>query len=270
MADMSGSRTSRITGLLSFYDEPLELLAAHVSSLSGVVDHLVAVDGAYFLYPQAQPSSDPSQMRLIEEICRGLRIGLTTHTPSQVWAGNEVQKRNHMVTLAEPVTDPNGWYIVLDADCIVTKVADDWFQQMEQAAKDGWGAAEISVREVREIPGVAFDPQDSYGPIRLMYRAVPNLTYGPAHWCIHAPDPETGERIFFWGPPDLKPVDAFNARHLLKFDHRMDRPDYRAVNARKYYLKREQLGVENGSRMWTRGLDGEYHEYTPEHLRGTQ
>jgi len=227
-----------------FYDEPLDLLAASVSSLIGVVDHLVAVDGAYMLYPDAQPSSDPQQMRLIEEICRGGRVGLTTHTPTHTWSGNEVQKRNHALRLAEAVTREDGWYLIHDADCVITKVSSNWHQDVENIPQD-WGAATVDVRIVQNLPGIAVDPADNYQPYRLMYRAVRRMLYGPSHFVVHAPDPATNEVICISGPNELEPVAAYDATHLLKVDHRLDRPEYRRVNARKYYVQRERYGIEN-------------------------
>jgi hypothetical protein len=146
---------SRVTALLSFYDEPVEMLAAHVASLAGVVDHIVAVDGAYMLYPDGKPASDPLQMRVIQEVARGLRIGITTHTPSSVWVGNEVAKRNHLLRLAEPVTREGGWYLVLDADCIVTGVHPSWFQEGREGGKRGLRGANGRVRECNPDSGDA-------------------------------------------------------------------------------------------------------------------
>lgn len=251
---------SRCTGILSFFDETLEMLAASVSSLVGVVDHLVAVDGAYALYPGGKASSDPSQMRLISEICSGARIGLTTHTPSAVWGGNEVQKRSHALHLAEAVTDPNGWYLVLDADCVVTEVHPEWFTRLKEVADDDWGSIEVGVYEVRPIPGYFPEPGEGLSPVRLMYRALRGMTYGPSHWTVHAPDPESGDEIFFWGPKEFEPVSAYDGTSLLHVEHRLGRPEYRVQNAKMYYSTREHLGIESTTKVMVRGKNGEYHE----------
>lgn len=238
------SEYSRVTGILSFYDEPIELLAACVSGMCRVVDHVVAIDGSYLLYPNGQPSSDPQQMRIIEEICRGSNVGITTHTQTQRWHGNEVQKRNHALRLAEAVTSPEGWYLVLDADCVVTYATPMWFETVAAIPED-FGAAMIDVNVVQTIPGIELEPDDAYQPVRLMYRALRRMVYGPAHWIIHAPDPETNEPICFWGPNELEPVEAFDLTSYLKIDHRLERPEYRRVAGRKYYVMREKLGIEN-------------------------
>lgn len=221
-----------------------------MASLSGVVDHLVAVDGAFMLYPGGKPSSDPSQARLIAEICSGLRIGLTLHVPAQIWEGNEVQKRNHSIVLAEAVTDPEGWYLSLDADEIVVHVANDWFSQLKTLSEEGWGAVDVGIRETRQIPGIEVPEPDVYNPIRNVYRAVRGLRYGPTHYTLKAPvsDPafyEIPESCIRGNLDDRpKPVSSFDGTHLLKFDHRQDRPEYRNVAKQKYYVRREKLGIE--------------------------
>lgn len=246
---------SRVTGLLSFYDEPVELIAAHVSSLAGVVDHLVAVDGAYALYPGGKPASDPVGMRVITEICRGLRIGLTTHTPATVWLGNEVAKRNHLLRLAEPVTNEDGWYLVLDTDCVVTGVHPEWFQEVERVASEGYGAMSVGVRDPLFTPS----PDQFYEtePVRLMYRAVRGLEYGPAHWCLSFID-DDGGRSFMWGPGSLNPCDAYDGRQLLTVEHRHEVTEERDMLQRQYYARRDSLGVENIGQVSIRGLDGRF------------
>lgn len=257
MSDETG-KYSRVTAIVSWYDEPLELLTASISSLAGVVDHVVAVDGGYFLFPDAKPSSDPTQARVIEEVCRGMRVGLTLHVPGHVWGGNEVQKRNHAVQLAEAVTREDGWYYVHDADTVVTNVVYNWFERLDEIRDENWGAISVGVREV--IPGLALE--DVHAPCRLMYRALKGMQYGPAHWVLHAPDPLTGEYICFWGPVEYRPIDAYDGTSLLQVDHRRDRSEDRTVRARKYYVRREQFGVERTKKVHTERKDGSFHPVT--------
>ena len=195
-------------------------------------------------------------MRLIEEICRGLRIGLTTHTPSQVWAGNEVQKRNHAVRLAEAVTREDGWYYVHDADTVVTSVAYDWFTQLEKIRDDDWGVISVGVRESQNLP-IQVVVEEAHAPVRLLYRALRGLQYGPTHWTLRAPDPLTGEPICFWGDTGYEPVAAFDGTFLLKLDHRRERPEQRRVQARQYYDRRERFGIEQGSVPMIMHTDGQ-------------
>jgi hypothetical protein len=61
----------RLHGLLAFYDEPESSLLACVDALADAgVDHLVAVDGAYELFPDAKPASPVNQHAAIVLACR--------------------------------------------------------------------------------------------------------------------------------------------------------------------------------------------------------
>lgn len=251
---------SRCTAVLSFYDESLEMLAACVSSLAGVVDHLVAVDGAYLHFPDAKPASDPAQMRLIAEICSGLRIGLTTHTPTTVWGGNEVQKRSHAMKLAEAVTNPDGWYFIHDADCVVTTVSGIWFDKLDEVREQGFGAMDIAVKHTSNAANLNVSPAEGFAPIRLMYRALRGMRYGPAHWVVSAPDPDTGDPLYFWGPRSFGILDAYDGTHLLRIEHRGGRAEYRRVDALKYYSDRESLGLESLGQNLVRDSNGGWRE----------
>lgn len=240
-------KTSRCTALTIFYDEPLELIAAHFSSLAGVVDHVIAVDGAFAHYPDAKGASDPTQHRMIQEICTGARLGLTLHVPTGPWYGNEVEKRNYTLALAEPVTREDGWYLSSDVDEVIVHVAEDWFEQLQRISDEGWGTMNIGIRETRVIPNdPGFVPNDTWNPITNMYRAVPGLAYGPAHFILHA------DGVCYRGTQDMEAVSPYDATHLLRFDHRQERPEYRNIAKRKYYAKRERLGLEKFTN-WTLG-----------------
>jgi hypothetical protein len=78
----------RLIALLSFYDEPAEALAECVQSLARAgCDHVVAVDGAYALYPEGKPMSPIEQVGTIAE----------------AWPGDD-------------------WFMVMDADQVVVEV----------------------------------------------------------------------------------------------------------------------------------------------------
>src|SRR5262245_27680513 len=110
----------RLIGILNWYDEkPAALTACVASMVKAGIDHLVAVDGSYALYPNPEPSSDPVQHDVILGICRGAGIGCTLHVPTEPYPGNEVEKRTLGFQLAEEVSDENDWYFLMDADQII-------------------------------------------------------------------------------------------------------------------------------------------------------
>src|SRR4051794_1394880 len=104
----------RIHALLNWFDEPPAALAACVASLKlGAVDSVIAIDGAYALFPDAKPNSPPDQAAVIHETARTLGITCTIHTPNQTWAGNEVQKRTSLFDLAHAISDNGDWWWVI-------------------------------------------------------------------------------------------------------------------------------------------------------------
>ena len=84
----------RLVAILNFYEESSQWLAALVASLQKAnVDHIVAVDGAYALFPDAmtRPRSGPEQPQAIIECAHTLGIGCTIHRTRSAWGGNEVE-----------------------------------------------------------------------------------------------------------------------------------------------------------------------------------
>jgi hypothetical protein len=133
----------RLLGLLSFYDERPEDLVLYVASLTKAgVDHLVAVDGAYALYPDGKGSSEPNQRAALVMACDQAGIGLTLHTPTGAWAGNEAEKRGTLFALAWAAAEDGDWFFVLDTDELVRDVPADLKARLAGAEHD---AAEVTV-----------------------------------------------------------------------------------------------------------------------------
>jgi hypothetical protein len=116
----------KLVGLLSFYDEPVPTLLACIASLAEHgVDELVAVDGAYGLYPGGRARSHPDQHAAIVLACRELGMSCTLHAPRTVWRGNEVEKRTFMFSLAWATARDGDWFWVMDADQVVLETPTD-------------------------------------------------------------------------------------------------------------------------------------------------
>jgi hypothetical protein len=74
-------------------------------------------------------------------------------------------------------------------------------------------------------------------PVRMLYRAVRGLRYGPEHWCVSA----GAERL--WGPEPLAPAEDLS--DLLEVEHRWSaRSDERLLRAVGYYAQRDDAQVE--------------------------
>jgi hypothetical protein len=118
----------RVIGLLSWFEESPSWLAALIASGKGFVDHWVAVDGAYFLYPDAlrHPSSGPEQAESIIQTAAACGISCSVHVPAEPWMDNEVGKRSFLFQAGELVAEPNvDWYFVADGDDLLNRVPFD-------------------------------------------------------------------------------------------------------------------------------------------------
>ena len=236
----------KVIGLMIFYDESPTWLAATVASMSKCCDHLVAVDGAYFLYPQGKPNSGPDQASEIISTALALNMGVTYHAPDMVWMENEVGKRNYMLqlglTMAEPGED---WFVIVDADELVTNVPSDFRDVLANAETDcatyqlyertDWHASEAQEQAARNI-----DIPPGWTPIRGILRALPTLHVHQAHYTYATRD-ENGQPNFIWSRDSTSPAVDTD----LKIEHRRAfRTKHRLDSAESYYELRDRLGVE--------------------------
>lgn len=107
----------KICGLLSWYDESPAWLATAVAGMGRVCDEIVAVDGAYALYPSARPRSSPQQAEAVLQAAEAAGVGCTIHRPREIFWGNEVEKRNLTIALASSVLESGrDWIVIFDAD----------------------------------------------------------------------------------------------------------------------------------------------------------
>jgi hypothetical protein len=238
---------TRICALLSFYDESPLWLTATVASLAGVVDRVVACDGAYQLYPQARASSPVEQHQALVETAAACRIPLTLHIPTDPWAGNEVEKRNATVQLARAAGCQDGWWLmVVDADMVVTSASGGLHAALDGTYED---VAEVSVvhrddphqnEQVAQAARTGMWQTRSTQPYRLLYRSTDSLRYEGSHYIVR------NDNGFLWGnssSQDLLP--AADVTMELEFDHRSRLRDLeRRTQQKAYYRVRDATGAE--------------------------
>lgn len=200
----------QLIALLAWYDEEPKHLATCVASLAKAgVGHLVAVDGAYALYPDGEPLSDGRQQLAIQYMCAEIGIGLTLHTPRAVWEGNEVEKRQCLFDLALTVADEGDWFLVIDADEVIAEAPLDLFETLGTTPHQ---VAQITHRELAAV--VANDPTwEPDTPLLRLYRAQPIKVDGN-HYTHRNP---AGEVIC--GHVDQMQVEWADATEL-RIDHR--------------------------------------------------
>lgn len=178
----------RIHALLSWYSESPSWLAETVASLAGVADRIVAIDGAYALYPDSteRPASGIEQAETILRAAGGARIACTLHRPTEPFYGNEVEKRSLLFTLAEQDASEEDWYFVIDGDEVVTYAAPDLKATLDCLGED---VAEVGLTwtDDRQATGLGRraeqtnEIRDGFTPVRRLYRALPGLHVEGAH-----------------------------------------------------------------------------------------
>jgi hypothetical protein len=253
----------KLVAILVWYDEDPQLLYDAVFRLGQIpVDALVAVDGAYALYPGGTGSSPPSNHTAIGAAARAIGISATIHSPARPWEegtrpGDEsgaIRQRTLSIRLAETLTDPDDWFLVLDADHVLLRVDPTFRQQLEASDKEvatyalvqrPRHASELSPveREVvalhaDEWPGTIDAPEIE--AIRMLYRARRGLRYGPLHFQVTGP---TG-RLWGLGNETLLPAEDLTA--AIVFEHAWERrTDDRHRANLEYYERRDDAGLED-------------------------
>lgn len=227
----------KLVGLLSWYEEPRDWLAAAITSYSRIgLDHLIAVDGAYEAFPDARPRSSPGQYEVIYEVCRALGIGSTVITPGRPW-NSEIEKRTFMFRQGSLITEVEDWYVVIDADEVVTDIRCNVRKRLETT---GCLVGEVSMWQFADpLPGHR-DPEVVRAPFRKFFRALPGLHVGERHFEYRALD------ALLWGhedDPDLAQASKVN----VDVQHRSElRGAVRKLAQQEYYRRRREDGAELG------------------------
>lgn len=239
----------KVAGLLSWYDESPAWLATAVSGMARVCDEIIAVDGAYALYPSARPRSHPQQVEAVLQAAEAGGAGCTVHRPREVFWGNEVAKRNLTLALASAhLESGRDWLVIFDADWHVTEANPARFRhELEETDLDvalytivesldfmaNEHTAEYSKTDVLE-PHWFVD-----GPI---FRYYDSLRYGPAHFTLSRES--DGERAWLAGPKGhLAPAHPLG-RALVVYHRNQDRSLARRQAGESYYRARELHGIE--------------------------
>ena len=218
----------RLVALLSWFEEDPDWLHECVQSMKGKVDHLVALDGGYGLFPGARPSSDDKEHRALHRACRRAGIGLTLEVPPNVWE-SEMAKRTRLFRLGETLTAPDDWYFVMDGDQTVIAWPDDIRDILELTAHDV-----ATTRFVEPHPNAA----TKQFPIRNLFRACRGLYVAGNHFTYMTSD---GRKL--WGPGRQEtPLDLTGVVHI---EHRTHfRSKARKRRSIDYYKSRDRKGVE--------------------------
>lgn len=227
----------KILGLLCFYDEPPEQIASCLVGLQRAgVEHVVAVDGAYALYPDGKATSHPGQHAALDLGCLQLGLSLTLHVPRTTWVGNEVEKRTFMFQLAWGMAEDGDWFFVMDADQEVMQVPLDFNERLRTSKYD--------VAEVNFLDTVALKANQVDWPPHFTVR---NLFKAQSiHLEINHINYITDDGRYLWGDVAHDLETCLDMTDLL-VEHRPDRrPPARQHAKLAYYAQRDEARVERG------------------------
>lgn len=243
---------TRVICAISWFDESPQWLAATVASSAKFCDHVVAVDGAYALYPDARRISGTEQHEALIETCNALDLGLTLHVPRTPWLGGEVEKRTRLMQLgAMEGEHGKDWVCVLDADEIVESAPSDVLARLTETEYHA-GYVTLVEREdhttgdIGKIAPLMVVPREFRCTLRIFYRCLPGLRLEGRHYAYTADGPD-GEPIRLWDARSgvVSMADAVDLSDVQVEHRNTRRPKYRRMAAKSYYETRDRLGIES-------------------------
>jgi hypothetical protein len=236
----------RLHALLAYYDEPCASLAACIASLTHAgVDHIIASDGAYALYPDARPSSPPNQAAVIHETARTLGLACTIHTPSTVWIGNEVEKRTSLFNIAHALSTPGDWWFVIDADEVILSAPKNLKDQLTNTDHH---VAEATLTQGRDLNNPAAQhfnwPRQGQHPMRMLFKAQ------PIHCQVNHYTYVAGDGRILWSSDSALQEPALDIEDLIVEHRDNQRALDRIQDKTTYYQRRDSIGIERGECDW--------------------
>ena len=207
-----------------------------MASASKLCDGIVAVDGAYFLYPDSlrYPASGASQATAIMETALATGMSCTIHVPTEPWFGNEVGKLQHLFDLGVP-KPMEDWFFRIDGDELLTDVPYDARQRIDETDLHA-----VDLRMWVRTDGVT---RHEMWPIRRLWRVMPEMKVGPAHHIFHGV--VDGKRITLADSQDRARQTPGLDMPDLRMEHRnRQRNPERLERKDRYYAQRDALGVE--------------------------
>ncbi len=194
--------TVRVTAMLCWYDEPVDLLRQAVRGVSVFADRIVAADGAYEFVADKKPRSPAEQKFAIADEAHN--HGLEAEfLPPGIWPG-QVAKRDAVLQHAKQDSD---WVMVLDADWRITGDREPIRDALEQYPAEG--AEQVTVNFVQPVnPDRPLEDASAniwhqlevnqWRRWPLIYRVMPMMHYDREHWALYCVN-DAGEKVGLWG-----------------------------------------------------------------------
>lgn len=241
-----------IAGICWFMESPT-FLSATVASLSKIgVDHVVAVDGAYMLFPNGTGTSGIQESQAIALAADALGMGYTIHTRpvADKWRGGEVEKRNFLFQTVNAIAEDGDWYLSIDADEVIDSCRIDLKAELEATRED---AAIITLEDRLDVHGQPFDAFLSKGssipnvyrqPQARLFRILPGFRVEANHYTYLAGYGKD-EKVLWSAGTRTDDVSTLDLTGKLIIEHRQQMRDkYRAEMKKPYYEARTTAGIE--------------------------
>lgn len=210
--------------MLSWYDEPPSWLAACVVGMAKVCDVIVALDGAFLMFPGSlsKPHSPLEQAETILRTAEAAGVSCMVHVPTEPWVGNEMGKRHtHLRIAAAQAEEMKDWVFIVDADEHIVSVPSDFEKRLSETEYD---VAEVTLRNGAGIHSM-----------RRLYRVLPNLSCVQTHYTITGI--REGKTVVLSGNRDFHSVEPSDALLDLELEHHTaERSDERKL-AKSVYDK---------------------------------
>lgn len=241
----------RIWALCSWYDERPDHIAEMVESIAPLCDGLIAVDGAYALYPGGKGRSPADAHDALRAACDAHSVTLREEWRVNPWQGGEVEKRaamfKHALNAATPYED---WFLIMDGDMLLGECDPELVRA--ELAETRCDVAEVTFAELAY--GSSTHTIHATG-FRSLFRALPGLTVEGTHWLYVIPDESrpSGRRFMWHGitkagrPAEWlhAPEPALDLREDIQLLHRPHVRSRERVKGREaYYANREQARAE--------------------------
>lgn len=215
----------RVAAALAWHDESPEFLDRCVRSLGGVCDELVALDGAWQLFPGGSPASPREQEDAIWEAARDTGLTVRVRTPLEVFE-SQVEKRQVLMAMAGDEAD---WVLVIDADEYIAQADGDSVHAALEVASESVGI--VTHRNLHQGWTAENPDPPRAGMNRRLYRS------GTTVITVHSGYVRDGEYLHVADPVDL--------REALTIEHdNWNRGDSRNERSREYRRARERERVE--------------------------
>jgi hypothetical protein len=249
---------TRIVGLLSWFDESPTRLAACITGMARVCDHIVALDGRYELYHDPRNRSSTAEYDAILQAAHAAGVSITVQGSMEPWR-DEMHKRTHLFRLGALACDEfTDWMFVCDADEVVAEAPprEHVCQALDEARIAGfdsaaamlWEKADPAEHPERERASARFPIEYRYEtPQRRFWRNLRNLRVVGYHY-NYVGEREDGRTVELWGSSETVKERAPMSQALVELvtieNRNRMRAQVRNQSREAYYALRDKTQAE--------------------------